>query len=175
MTLEMMALWWMRFEKDCRIAMFERSPRCSTSGEPDVIGVTQGRYLYEIEIKRSLSDFRANRRKPFHKIRDLGVEGPNPYPKMFWFLVPNELVEKVKPEVPKWAGLLRGPTNDNYYISSVIKAPVNSDSRRLTTKECVRLAHCMANQIFSFSRSLSENLNWDRYRGRWATGDDYEI
>lgn len=175
MNLELMAMRWLRFEKRCRLAMFERSPRQAWCGQPDVLGVTDRRYLYEIEIKRSLSDFKANQRKPFHRLRTIGPSEFHDakYPKMFWFLVPFELVDKVKPILPSWAGLLRGPTDGEIQtIWSVVKAPANNKSVPLTTKECVYLSQQMSNQILS----LVENLaNW---RGakfhNWRYGD-YEI
>lgn len=174
MRLEHLALSWLRFEKRCHVAMFERSPRSRSCGEPDVIGVTKSRHFLEIEIKRSLSDFRANKKKPFHRIRDLGDADSNPYPKQFWFLVPAELVDKVRPELPRWAGLLRGPTANEFQIASVVHAPVNKGSRRLSAKEVVRFGRCMANQIYSFSQSIMNRADWESACSKWAPLD-YQI
>lgn len=171
MKLELMALRWLRFDKRCRVALFERSPRQAWSGEPDVLGVNDRRYLFEIEIKRSVQDFRANKRKQFHQMRDAGVSSPK-YPRYFWFLVPPQIVEAVTPIVPKWAGLLCGPGDDDVQcLHSVIPAPANPESEPLTTKECVRLAQMMANQIWSFASTLA---SWEghRYEG-WIS--DYSI
>lgn len=145
-SLESYGLRWLRFEKRCRVALFERSPR-PMCGQPDVLGITDNRYLLEIEVKRSLSDFRANEKK-FHILnRELYLPR---WPKRFWFLVPPELAERVRPMLPDYAGLLRGPTSDEVQqLVCVQQAPVNKASEPLTTKEMVRLAQCMANQILS--------------------------
>jgi len=103
-------------------------------------------------------------------MRNLGVDGPNPYPKQFWFLVPYALAERVKRELPPWAGLLK-MTDEPATIQQEVLAPINRESRKLTAKECVQLAHCMANQILSFTSILS---NWEgiRFEG-WV--EEYSI
>lgn len=155
MTLEIMAMNFLRFEKRCRVALFERTPRYG-HGQPDVIGITTSRHVLEIEIKRSFSDFRANDKKPHiaaHNSRfqlDGECQLSPRWPKQFWYLVPCELTKKVEPWVPQWAGLMRGPgRNEPQGVMVVKKAPVNKSSARLTTREMVELAHCMANQILS--------------------------
>lgn len=169
MTLEYMAMAWLRFEKNCPVALFERTPR-SGHGEPDVLGITRARYLLEVEIKRSVSDFRANANKYFHRCRE--VDGDDSmYPSMYWFLTPSELTEKVLPLVPRWAGLLRG---DQSGIKIVKDAPRNLKSKRLTTKECVALASRMANQIYSMARRICGEAEWDKHNERWIQ-QDYEI
>jgi len=173
MTLEFMAMSWLRFEKRCPVALFGRSPRHS-NGLPDVMGITRDRYLYEIEIKRSVSDFKANAKKPFHMSRNIAGDTKR-HPALFWFLTPAELTEKVLPLVPGWAGLLRGPLpNDVQGVFMVKKAPRNKLSQRLCTRECVQLAHCMANQIYSFARIVSGREEWDRHNAKFLT-QDYEI
>lgn len=160
MTLELLAMRFLRFEKQCPVALFERTPRGS-NGLPDVLGVTRARFLLEIEIKRSVSDFRANSRKPFQRVRDgkecqFSHQNHFRWPKQFWFLVPPELVTKVEPMIPDWAGLMRGPEkNERYQVWVVKKAPSNKESRRLSNLELMSLGHCMANQIYSFAESLN--------------------
>lgn len=149
--LELFAIEFLRFEKRCPVALTERSPR-PHHGRPDVLGITKDRYLLEIEVKRSLSDFRANADKPHIAIRGLlAAEHIAPlWPKQFWYLVPNELADKVEKELPEWAGLLRGPSSEEVQnIHCVKKAPVNRASERLKTRECVELAHCMANELYA--------------------------
>lgn len=173
MTLEFMALSWLRFEKRCHVAMFERTPRHS-NGQPDVMGISRDRYLYEIEIKRSVSDFKANAKKFFHLARN--INGTNErHPALFWFLTPPDLTDKVLPLVPDWAGLLRGPYHEaTQDLVIVKKAPRNKLSQRLSTKECVHLAHCMANQIYSFARNISGREEWDLHNAQYLP-QDYQI
>lgn len=155
LDLEYMAMWWLRFEKRCPVALTERTPR-PMAGRPDVLGVTKAGYILEIEIKRSLLDFRANARK--HHIRNRediikkGSFGNSPwyslktFPRQFWFLVPSSLVEVVQPELPKWAGLL---TDHDRRLKCIAKAPVNEEATKLPPKGMIKLGNCMANQIWS--------------------------
>lgn len=149
MTLERQAMQFLRFEKRCPVAVFERHP--FGYWQPDVLGVTKSRYLLEIEIKRSLSDFRADSHKA-HIARRTGQGDTASDPKFFWYLVTKELAEKILPFVPPWAGLMRAGDNNRIERSSVVilkPAPVNSLAKRLTPKQSVKLAQCMANQIYS--------------------------
>lgn len=124
-----------------------------------MLGITKDRYLFEIEIKRSLADFHANSLKPHIATRLLG-NSHEKYPRCFWYLVPYELADKVQPLLPDWAGLLRGPSPmDVQQLFAIVKAPCNRASRRLTTRECVELAHCMANQIYAQAKQLNEFRN----------------
>lgn len=151
MNLELMAIEFLRFDKRCRVALRERSPRFGT-GHPDVLGITQNRYLYEIEVKRSLSDFKANANKRHVIHRDQFIAD---WPKLFWYLAPHDLARKLMPLLPPWAGLLSGPTPDGQQtLISLVKATTNKQSTRLTTGECVRLAHCMANHIYSAEKKI---------------------
>lgn len=85
-NLELLAMRWLRWEKRCIIVLTERSPRAQSCGEPDVLGITKDRYMYEIEVKRTISDFRADSDKPSRKFRDDGWRAPK-LPKQFYYLV----------------------------------------------------------------------------------------
>lgn len=170
MSLEIFAMNFLRYQKHCRVALFGRSPRRS-HGLPDVLGITQARYLLEIEIKRSLSDFRANEKKPHiasHGIDNIELTQERyapKWPKQFWYLVPCELVKKVEPWVPDWAGLMRGPGRGEAQQVYVTKsAPTNKTSDRLTTREMMELGHVMANQLLSDAYRI-ESLR--SARGDW--------
>ena len=160
--LEFKALHWLRFEKACPVALFERTPRYG-HGQPDVVGITKAGFILEIEVKRSLADFKKNFHKDHiirrEKCRDVaGVMCC--YPKQFWFLVPNNLVDKVTPLLPTWAGLIRGPAEYEYQLSVVVKSPSNPHATRLTTKEMIRLGNNMANQIYSQASQIHTwNMN----------------
>lgn len=154
-----MAMHFLRFEKRCRVALFGRSPRPG-HGLPDVLGITSDRFILEIEVKRSYSDFRANEKKAHIRARSSDFElvqerfAPR-WPKQFWYLVPPEIVKKVEPWVPDYAGLMRGPGKNEVQQVYVVKhSPTNKASLRLTTKEMVELGHCMANQIISDAHTI---------------------
>ena len=137
--------------RNCHFALRERTPQHFV-GEPDVLGIMPNRKLIEVEIKRSLSDFRANANKWQIANRHLFLPKA---PYEFWFLVPVALVQKVKPELPLWAGLLSDAgATDKYPVTVEVKAMKNKDSLRLSTKECVALARCMANYVCALEKLI---------------------
>lgn len=147
MNLELSAVRWLQFYKRCPIVIQERTPMFNV-GRPDVLGVTKARFLIEIEVKRSLSDFRANRNKGHVANRHLNLHR---WPKQFYFLVPQELSERVLPEIPEWAGL----AIDKGCGFEVLKtSPTNKDAKKLSVRGCVELAHLMGNEIVSLREQL---------------------
>lgn len=149
MKLETRAFAWLRFEKRCPIVLWERTPR--PCGIPDVLGITKDRYLVEIEIKRSIGDFRVNEHKPHVRSRELILPR---WPRLFWFAVPRGLVEKVSAELPLYAGLLTADDSDSGTLEVVKAAQANKDSRRVTLKEAVRAVECQTNQLWSAIKKL---------------------
>lgn len=68
-----------------------REVYCSFEYEADFLYITKGRYLYEVEIKLSIADFRADQQKTlYHNFPD--VRG-------FYYCMPMELYAKHKEEV----------------------------------------------------------------------------
>lgn len=145
--LEWYGAHWLKWERRCIFLLMERSPREMWNGRPDLLGITASRYMIEIEIKRSLSDFRANARKDFHSRRSLNPEkAAMKAPKLFYFLVPPTIAEKCAAELPENAGLL---TVENHRIKIITGANPNRLSQKFTIKECAHAAHLMANQVYS--------------------------
>lgn len=157
--LESFGLNWLRFEKRCPVVLWERSPRQHQCGRPDLLGVTKDRQLIEIEVKRSMSDFRNNQEKRCMKWRETG-KFYDRLPRQFYFLVSHNIADKVLGELPEWAGLMRGPgPMDIQQLVVVKRAPLNQYATKLSTRECVEVAHLMANQVCSVA---SENTNLRR-------------
>jgi hypothetical protein len=153
-SLELSAMEWLRFDRRCQVVVFERTPRDRWLSRPDVLGVTANRYCYEIEIKRTFSDFIANQNKLCVRNRDHYIAR---WPRYYSFLVHPDIVDRVTPLVPEWSGLL---TVGQYGEMRVIKAaPENSLSRKLSLKECVRLALLSANQVISAERKAQSLCN----------------
>jgi hypothetical protein len=164
MRLEYLAARWLKWEKQCQLVMYERSP-----GQPDVIGVNKNRFLLEVEVKRSMSDFRANQKKLHFLNRfSSNVELSDLYtrkaPKQFWFMVPENLVSKIEKELPEFAGLM---TADSRTAVVVKPSPTNHLSEKLTIKECVKLMNCAGNQMISLMHSV------DSIRERWMCSDPH--
>lgn len=169
MNLELMAMRWLRFEKKCMIVIRERTPRICM-GEPDVLGVTCNRYLTEIEIKRTVADFRCDQKKRHRINRCIWLQHS---PKLIYYLVAEDLKDRVRNILPEWAGLLYATERGRIFVER--SAPVNHDSKRLSIKECVRLAHLMANHLLSAEESCESIITRWRcdHEPYWQV--DYEI
>lgn len=173
MNLELMAMRWLRFERRHVIVIKERSPRAWPCGRPDILGITTARHLTEIEIKRTVADFKADAVKPTRRSREFYL---SKMPKLFYYLVPISIADKVAPLVPAWAGLLKAGENGVVYV--VKEAPRNEHSKRLTVKECARLVLMVSNQIISTETSRESLVGGFRYGHEpyWqCLQDTYEI
>lgn len=199
MSLEFYGVQWLKFEKRCPLVIHERSPRPFNMGNPDVLGVTDNRYLLEIEIKRTVSDFRANAKKshiqrrtdPDENVRNKCLENAA---KQFWFLVPTKIAEKIQAEVPEWAGLLVHDPNLSGWgkIQCIKKAPMNNLSKKLSLLNCAKLLRNVGNQIYSLMESrhnmiaggyqidphamdnyYSQKLEFTGQRHEWVPNPDY--
>lgn len=166
MSLELNAIWWLKFDKRCPLVITERCPRAGYCGQPDVLGITDARYMLEIEIKRSVSDFRANFNKPHMRNRLCNVpEVSNKYiqkaPRQFWFFVPEKIADKVAPLVPEWSGLLvQDSANESASgVRCVKKAAVNQASEKLSLKDCARLLRNVGNTIFGLYQARANMIS----------------
>lgn len=151
LNLEMSAMRWLWLEKDCKIVLEERSPKYMM-GDPDVIGITGGRYLIEIEIKRSASDFKADFKKHHRINREFYLKHQ---PRQFYYLMPEDLGKKMADKIPDWAGLMISRFDPKVEIMKI--APVNKESEKLDIKQCVRLARLMTNHMMGYALNLNSN------------------
>ena len=117
----------------------ELSPRTSWCGEPDAYGVTSARFGIEVEIKRSMSDFYADKSKRSRRNREYF---PKWFPRYFYYLMPEEIAHRAKSSLPSWSGLLT--VGDFGVVRVLVESPRNKESKRLSIKECVRLSQQMA-------------------------------
>lgn len=171
MSLEFQGALWLKLEKKCPLVLFEKTPRYG-HGQPDVLGVNERRFIFEIEVKRTISDFRANAKKPHIINRETLPEFAERFPRQFWYLLPLKLAEKIHEEVPKWAGLLaltEEMQDAGYYtplrIKSLKPAPTNQVSRKLSLAECARLLKNVGNEIFSLRCSQLYARNQTAFSG----------
>lgn len=159
MSLELAAMRWLWIEQKCLVVLEERTPKYGM-GQPDVLGVTPGRYLTEIEVKRSVADFRADAKKIHRMVRN-DIHEVNPsrfpitinlasHPRQFYYMMPPDLGAKLLPEIPEWAGLM--VQRREYSLVDVLKrAPVNKESAKLTVKQCARLARMMTAHVMGYA------------------------
>lgn len=98
-TLRAAGLQWLRYTRMCPLVAVERGP---VDGVPDLLGMDRSRRVTEIEIKRSRSDFRADREKRKH-LWARPKSGPN----WFYFLVPTCMADWAVTELREGEGLLK--------------------------------------------------------------------
>jgi hypothetical protein len=172
MSLETAAMRWLRWDRKYPIAICERSPRSVGFGQPDVLGVTKARYLIEIEIKRSMSDFRADATKLHRANRHLYLKQQA---KQFYYLVPGRMEEAVAAALPDWAGLMVLRKGE-YSVAVVKPAPVNPESKRLSVKECCRLVHMVAQNLLCSELSHEATMaRLTEESGPWEFNWHYQI
>lgn len=126
------------YEKKCDIISMERG-LYDYLGRPDLLGVTRDRKLIEVEIKRSFSDFKANFEK---RIIERYRDNPRIAPHYFYFLITNDIEEKVmafsREEKHTGYGIL---VEDRKYIraNNIRKAVQNKEARKLSVKEMITM------------------------------------
>jgi hypothetical protein len=162
--MELQAMRWLRFEKRCPLAFFERGPR---SSRPDVLGVLNSRYMVEIEIKRSASDFKADAKK-WH-IANRADYLPR-WPRWFYYLVTPEIVGKI--QCPSWAGLM--VAGEFQVLNVITEAPVNPESEKLSVQDTIKLVRVLGNQILSTETKV-HNLRQQLEHNHSNCGSEYQI
>jgi len=161
MNLELGAVLWLANTKKCMLVVRELSPRTQWCGQPDAYGVTAARYAIEVEIKRSMSDFYADKSKGSRRNREYY---PQWFPKFFYYLMPEEIAARAKSSLPEWAGLLS--MGEWGVINTMVDSPKNKSAKRLAVKECIKLAK----QMSVFSTRTESKL--DGALAAWKNGTD---
>lgn len=94
---------YFRYARGCPVVTLEYHHYRDGGVQPDVLVLDKQNRPIEIEVKISVSDFRADAKKPIWTHRDMG----NRWPYQFYYAVPVELEAKVKPLLRDGVGLLR--------------------------------------------------------------------
>jgi hypothetical protein len=170
--LEFFGMCWLAYDRRCIGVCRERQCRFQL-GEPDILGLLPSRYTIEIEIKRSMADFYANKLKRHIRFRESLLEI---WPRQFYFLVPPNLVASAKKALPEWAGLA---TINNHGINGftvISVAPVNKESKKLTIFECAKMMrgitkHVIKNEEMQrrWKTQFRDGVDWYAYQ------NDYRI
>ena len=79
-------------------------------------------------------------------------------PRQFYYLVPRNLTEKVLPLLPTWAGLAQ-PSENGVTIEVVKVSQINRESRKLSIKECVKLARKMVCHTMGYAQSCATHYS----------------
>lgn len=140
--MKAIAASWLRYDRKCPLVTFERG--LDYNSNPDVMAVNPSRFLVEIEIKISMSDFRADAKKSKWQWRER--YGSRGRPKFFYYFVPMELVEKVKQELKPGHGLLTVKRPDKLMsitglpeLDCVVSPKADSLAKRVSIDDRIRL------------------------------------
>ena len=166
-TLTASALFWLLTTGKCKLVTVERG---LSWGNPDALGVNEERRLTEIEVKVSYSDFKANGTKGYIQYLNKIDCDRSDMPSLYYFLAPPKLAERIKDEIPHYAGLMTvnmGRNNDNpqmwtngAYDLSIIKRAPRMKRKKLSLNQIVRVAK---HQGMAFT---IEKLRTERFRER---------
>lgn len=101
---------WQDLRSGSQIVIPNFTPLCWQ--ECDIYQITKAGFAVEFEIKISVSDFRADKKK-VDKHRALSGETIAMFggramlrPKRFWYVMPADIAENVRSEIPDYAGLM---------------------------------------------------------------------
>ena len=115
--------------------------------EKDIFAISSSFYGKEVEIKISVSDFRADFKKSHHH--------ESKYVKEFYYAFPMEIYEKVKDEVPSHAGVIICERN-RYRVSAKIvkKAKINTKAIKLNDKDMITIGRLSAMRIWGLKHTI---------------------
>ncbi|MFH0806055.1 MAG: MmcB family DNA repair protein [Patescibacteria group bacterium] len=119
--------------------------------EADLVIITPSRYAWEIEIKTSIADLKADLKKKHQ-------HDSNKF-KALYFAVPRDLKEKALELIPERAGLfvILEPRKENKWFPAVmlIKSPkINMKADKITDKELEKLYKLAAMRIWSLKEII---------------------
>ncbi len=131
----------------------------------DVLGLNGRDDLLEIEIKTSFADLKNDKKKPKHTW--YGDDKSRKFkPSKFYFMVPEELVEKVRPYVEEnfpYAGIMAwvpGTTRGSKFVTNVkIKKQAKAlKNKKLTDKQYIKFQkRIVSSMIISKLKVLKES------------------
>lgn len=143
--MEEAAIRWLLLERKCVAAYTERHP--TGYWRPDAIGVLSSRRVIEIEIKRTVADFRQDRMKPNVMQWRAGADW-RPY--QFYYMLPAEIVESC--EVPDFAGVIQ--VRDQYQVEVVKRAPINNKANKMRPKSVAKAIRQQSLQVMAMMGDL---------------------
>ena len=154
---------WLRYERGCYLIAWERSPWGYAHHKPDVIGLNKERKCIELEIKRTVADFKHDAEKNIWAQRDLFKKA---WPQQFYYFVEPAIVDKVLPLVREGFGLLtfqpegsKPTVYGNRDLVVVKRASTQKDAKKLTVHQLLE----MTRHSTGTSAAL---LSWVRERDR---------
>ena len=132
--------------------------------EADLLVMTKAGYLYEVEIKISISDLKADAKKRHcHESNKI---------KYLYFAIPKHMLEKGLPHIPERAGIL--VVGEKSWKVTEHRAPVKNCSYKISNSDRYQIARLGALRIWGLkggvisSRNSANHLReWIKARGLW--------
>ena len=141
---------YLRYQRQCLLVSFERGPDDYALEYPDVLAVTDDMRLLEVEVKISVSDFRNDSKKrKWHPSLLDRVAG-----RTFFYAVPRELIDAVKPCLRKGAGLMSCGSAIGYpgNVEIIIKAERKAD--RISPRVFMKMMRAQTGTLISLAKAL---------------------
>ena len=115
--------------------------------ECDLLVVTKSGHATEVEIKRSVSDMKADLKKPHaHKSDKINY---------LYYAFPNDIIDKCSEYVPEHAGIIRVDYVDKIrYFAYVVRSAKKVNKYKLTDIEMFKVARLGAMRIWNTKSAL---------------------
>lgn len=161
MKILLMCYW--RFTRQCPLVAMEFD-----YGYADVIALSgKGRIIHETEIKMSIADMKADRRKPKHHPRNLfGKDITRNWANYFYFAVPEGIKEKalkVCRELFPYAGLLVVGDYETY-LKNNDKPFTSPPITQLRDPQYLQVERISEKRLFRLVKGMSNNLCSNAYQ-----------
>ncbi len=147
---------YFRYARQCPVVAVEYWAREDGGVQPDVLVLDKANRPIEIEVKVSVSDFRADAKKHIWRLRDSGHR----WPWQFWYAVPVEIEDKVKPLLRDGCGLLRVSDSGCYAmqpqraVSVSVTAPKHKEHEQVDEHRMKRIIAAQSATVCRLLRLL---------------------
>lgn len=113
--------------------------------ELDLIIITQSHYAWEVEIKTSISDLKAEKKKKFFAHCDNRI-------RRLYFAVPDHIHKEAISLIPEKAGLLI--VNEALQVNTIRPPKINKSAKKMSEAEIKKLYELSAMRIWSLKEKL---------------------
>lgn len=117
--------------------------------EADLVVVTKSNYIYEVELKVSKSDLKADAKKRKHL-------HPRKTFKRMYYAMPESIYDPTL--VPEYAGVLLAYMHRKRWYIKVERKPENLKVDPITDKQYIKLLELMAMRVWSMKKSNLRKL-----------------
>lgn len=121
--------------------------------EADMVGITKAGYLYEYEIKISLSDFKNDFYKRKYKSLKYDQRWNNRIPNYFSYVAPLNAIPLC---IPDYAGLYEVLQNGTRIYFSMIRKPKILHRNKLSPEDRLKILRTIMFKYWAISKKLSK-------------------